>query len=297
MNLPKFRGQAPVAGSGVEYRYKCPFCVKKGHKPDDKGHLYFNTQKGVYYCFRCSSKGVIPVVFERKFESLDEVVTQLRLQSIESVPPIMEYPCEVFPIMEGTLPWEYLVTTRGFPASVIRDYNMVYGIHADAYRIFIPVTVQGRMVYWVARSYLATGELADFAPKYMTPKGSSKDLLFNFDIAKLNPQIVITEGVFSAIAAGTNAVATFGKNLTAYQKELLASYTFEEYVVALDPDAKKEARELAIFLLVSTDAKVSRVILPEGEDPATVNFQDYLKTREPVSLATILEEALSKEEG
>lgn len=289
----RFQGQLPVATSGDEYRFKCPFCVKKAKTPDEKGHLYVNLDKKVYHCFRCGAKGSTKTnVEEYSTSTLEEAINTLRYQVLEEPQPEVDYPCDVVPIVPTTLPWVYL-TNRRVSEESIRRHKMSDGYYAGAFRIFIPVfDSTGRMVFWVARAYQ---DVSDNAPKYMTPKGGTKNILFNLPGAREHDTIIITEGVFSALAAGPNAVATFGKQLTAYQLELLVSYAWKEYVIALDPDAKDEAHNLAVYLIMGTGAKVSVVNFPEGEDPASVDsFSEWYDLREEVTLASLIEKQFEK---
>lgn len=115
-------------------------------------------------------------------------------------------------------------------------------------RILVPSIIRGSSVeisYYVARD--TTGKKN---PKYLNPPSdialSSEDV-WNLDTAKrVSNTVVICEGVFTAISAGYNAVATYGKSLAERsnsgmsvmsQADKLIDAGFDKYIVAYDADA------------------------------------------------------------
>lgn len=273
-----------------EYQFNCPYCAENGKKSDKKRHLYVNSKKERFICFRCGERGTLKKILqkfgiefeEEQIHTLDDLrreIMNLSVQNYEIKVELpddemstVEFPCDTRPIIKNSDAYNYLVTVRKFDESVITRYSMVYGDYFYSKRIFIPTfSKSGRMVYWVARSYFAN----EGVPRYVTPNGVHKACLFNFHYAKQFDTIIICEGVFSSIAAGKNAIASFGKSMTNEQKQLLLSKNFEEYIVSYDGDARKEAVEVAQFLKNSTDSKVSVVNLKHGDDPDSVGRKNY----------------------
>lgn len=153
---------------------------------------------------------------------------------------------------------EYL-RSRGFiPEWLGKTLNVSYLVDPkmELYylrgRIIIPVYVEGKLVGWQAR-YL--GERPDLGkppnkdtPKYMSSPGFARSAhLYNIDNARLQPFVVVTEGVTKVWRFGPEAVATFGKEVTGHQIAQLASY-WQKIVVLLDPDAAAESEDLVVSL-------------------------------------------------
>jgi len=91
--------------------------------------------------------------------------------------------------------------------------------------------------------------------------------------------IVITEGPISAIMAGRDAIATYGKEFTRNQVDLLRSLELETIYIALDPDAKPSGLKLAKSL--SCVFKDIRLInMPDNEDPASLGRRKFLSFKE-----------------
>ena len=173
--------------------------------------------------------------------------------------------------MPGTLvPLSYLdedhqaisyLTGRGFdPRLLEENYGICYcsegkkyagGLFDTTNTIMIPVYQNGQAVAWQARllynpdklddrSCEALGfmkdEDGDFVkpPKYFTMPGFDKGkMLWNFDWARRSNLVVVTEGVFDAVAVGRCAVACFGKGVTEEQAGVLRYY-WDLVVLLLD---------------------------------------------------------------
>lgn len=292
-----------------EYQFNCPYCIENGKKQDKKRHLYVNIKKERFICFRCGERGSLKKIYqkfgidvdEEQVFTLDDLRKEIMGLSVKSYEPkveftddemqTLEFPCETRPIIKGSDAYNYMILVRKFDESVIERYKMVYGDYFYSKRVFIPTfSKSGRMVYWVARSYFAN----EGVPRYVTPNGVHKACLFNFHFAKQFDTLIICEGVLSAIAAGRNAVASFGKSLTNEQKQLLLSHNFKEYIVSYDGDARQEAVEVAQFLKNASDSKVSIVNLKHGDDPDSVGKEKYeklLEERSAFNLSLMVSEA------
>lgn len=267
----------PLGVSGSEHRYKCPECPHRGEGPDTKGKLHINYEKGVLNCFRCGYRGALSklaaklgIIVSRPPAEWGKAVRKGFMGHGKSVVDDsydntleLEYPCDVERIVPGMPAQQYLVD-RGVTQEMIDYYQIVQGTGRWSHRIFVPTLHEDDVVYWVARTIDP-----DVQPKYMTPMDIDKRYyLYNFHRAKAFSSVVITEGVFDAIAVGANAVSLFGKTASKEQREMLAAANFDSYVVCLDSDAQKEANNLMLWL----DAQgktVYHVCLPQGLDPAT----------------------------
>lgn len=128
----------------------------------------------------------------------------------------------------------------------------------------------------------------DSKPKYLN---SPETIVFNksrnlygINIAKKSraPFVMLTEGYMDAMAliknGYTNAVATLGTALTAYQANMLAKM-FSEIVICYDSDnAGCIARNKAITILREYDVKISVIDMGDKKDPDEY-IRAYGKTR------------------
>lgn len=279
-SLTRRLGNYKQAGT-QEFRFDCPICPKH----DSKGHLHVNPYREKWICFKCGSKGNLPSLFKilgiptPSFQTYDEdsfFASLLRYcPQIGSLQSPLTYPCDVRPITKSSSAWHYL-RARGFRDDTADFYKLVWGTYQKADRIFFPTFSpdSGEMIFWVARKFQA--EEPD-SEKYVNPVEGNR-CIFNLDKAKDFTTVIITEGPTSAIAVGKNGVATFGKVIMNDQKLLLASYDFEEYIVALDGDARQEALDLVSFF-VQAGKNVSLIPFKDGQDPASVHFGGFYARR------------------
>jgi hypothetical protein len=188
----------------------------------------------------------------------------------------IDYPCETYAPERGFHSYNYLtrskkkqisgVSCRGMSASQVERYRLRVGTGGWGERIFIPTLWGGKVTFWVARDYSGETDI-----KYLNPTDRSRRYhVFNLEQAQEYQDVVITEGVFSAIAAGPNAIATFGKYVTVDQLIQLEQAKFRTYYVALDGDARPQSSYVARWLR-SHGCDVRLVILPPTEDPDSVD--------------------------
>lgn len=275
-------GEPNIVSGDTEFIWCCPFCFDKIGREDVKYHLYVNPTKGKFMCHRCETKGTVDYLLRRlgirdikqislSLDDIWELLTEVG--STASAPPDysqLVYPVPTMRIREGMISYDYLVNERGYEPSVIKMYKLRVGTSWLKHRIFIPTHMQGKRVFFVARTI--NGE----EPKYLNPKERyRRNYLFNYDQAIGYETVVVTEGVFSSLAVGENAVAAFGKYVTPEQIKLLLKMNAKEYIIALDEDAQENAVRCA-SLLSARGARVRIAELPKGEDPDSIS-QDELQ--------------------
>jgi hypothetical protein len=134
-------------------------------------------------------------------------------------------------------------------------------------RIIIPIFYNGTYVGWQAR-YPYHEAPPDGSPKYYTMPGMKKTLvLYNYDVAKAYPFVVLCEGCCDVWRVGPAAVGLFGKTMSATQEQLLTTtWGAGAAVVLLDGDAADEARRIYERLSGRVRHRVL-VGLPDGKDP------------------------------
>jgi len=273
-----------VAG-GRERIYNCPFCEAKGKSKDIKGHLYYNPQKGLFYCHRCGTKGdkeklsyylkLGPSEFMGDF---DKVVFEFKYGKLpeEEQPRICPYP-DAYEIIPGSVEEEYLIK-RGISRQHMKKYGLLSGYRDLSDRIVIPVYYNGDLVYWQARAIKKW-----VRPRYIGPELSKEDVIFNRDTALGFKRAIILEGALNVIIGGKDCLALLGKDITRDQLEVLIASDVEEFICCLDDDAIDKSIEIAKSLKERKETlRVKVMIMPVGRDAVDVGFtvfRQFVKDR------------------
>jgi DNA primase len=180
---------------------------------------------------------------------------------------------------------------RGISEEQILIYRFGEGRGRYKGRVIVPTFERdgSTVVFFVSRSYrplyyFKQGEKKE-APKYLNPSGLGRsESLFNLYTALDydSDKVILTEGVFSAIAAGYAGIASYGKHVSNSQIELLKNNIGNrEVVVCLDGDAHTEGVDAAHRISKAGVKNVSFIALPYKEDPDSLKykFNEYLENR------------------
>lgn len=167
------------------------------------------------------------------------------------------------------LPYINYLYNRGLTEKDIHDYNIGYtpiskmttpeGKSVMIYNSIVFFTFDdfGRMIYWNTRSIDKEAYIKSFNAPADKDEFSKDTSIFNLNIAKKTGTIVITEGVFNAITVGYSGVATFGKQVTEHQIQLLREVNDNNpctnFVVFLDNDAYEQKEKLGKALSEFSD--------------------------------------------
>lgn len=154
--------------------------------------------------------------------------------------------------------------SRGLKLSTLVGLGWGY-CYAGPYkgRIIIPYYTSGKLVYYTARKLLTDG--AKFKNASSEEVGIGKSLLvYNIDALALYDKIWVVESAINAVTIGDNATGYGGKSLSNFQIGQILKSPCTRVVIALDPDAMKEA--YALGLRLARYKKVKILKLPEGED-------------------------------
>jgi hypothetical protein len=281
----------PKSAPNGEERYCCPFCLRNVGKVDHDYHLYVNRSvvehgiRGWFTCKRCGVKGPAHKLFgdnsqveipASKWSEFIHATKFGKPTAHETRAKEVGLPKDYEPVFQGTRAYDYL-RERGITDHQISYYKIGFGSadlrkldreeqnkFAGSGRIIFPnYDESGKVNYWVARTYV------NHKVRYKNPRNTDAGkVIYNLANAVQYEEVVITEGVISAIRAGKNAVATFGKNVTDAQVSLLVESAFSRYVVALDGDAGREAVQLA-RQLTRRNCDVRLVKFAYHEDPAS----------------------------
>ena len=173
----------------------------------------------------------------------------------------------------------YLANKRGLSWSDIRTHNMGfitngYTLNATGKQVTLNNHVvilthdeQGNYQYWNTRSIEPDPYIKTFNCPAKDNEYSKRTTIFNLNLARHEPNLFLTEGVFDALTLGTGGIATFGKQVTQEQIDLiLGSITPEQNLyIMLDMDAKEQMASLA-KKLYSKHSNTYIVINPTGKD-------------------------------
>lgn len=294
--ITKVGGQKESRSShSHEYLMTCPKCGSE--------RLRWNHQKDAWICWGCNRKGntvaLLQIVFgldEQSalryildgYEGGDGQHASLDVQSIAPItrkratlrrlptipwPPDVERLAYVHPHAQA---WIYL-HKRGVSQEQAAAWRLGFCRHGwlKGY-LFFPVYMDDGLVYWQARAAFDPpgGERKGFK-KTMNPKSveghaTAGDVLLNYDRARTEQHVVVTEGPFDAIKVGTNAVAMLGKVPTPHKVARLLRMRAMRYTIYLDrgQEERRYAEQLASQL--SAQAPVYIAEPPEGYDPGSL---------------------------
>lgn len=230
-------------GVATEWILACPRCG--GHE-----HLYVNVEKRCGHCFRCDwSPGLVELVAELEGLAPADVRQRLGTEGDREARPGLDdlrarivgpeepadsepashelaWPREYVPLAEKhdvtfeklLAPFRAYLARRGIAEVSIARHRVgcaLLGRYAG--RVIFPVLRDDRLVALQARDITGRSPA-----KYIGPPGSRLgEHLFNYDDARRFSRIILCEGIISALHAGDDAVASFGKTLKPGQLALL----------------------------------------------------------------------------
>lgn len=134
--------------------------------------------------------------------------------------------------------------------------------------VFFTYDLQDNYVYWNTRSIDSNAGIKSINAPGKKNEYTRKDVVFNLNNAQHAPYIVLHEGVFDALTFHNTGIATFGKQVTDTQVELILSVvkgTDKPLYLFLDKDALTET--------ISSAERFYRehphtYIVPHGEEDA-----------------------------
>ena len=298
-----------VLGEGYtrasESLFYCPRC--EHHKKK----LSVNIDKNVFKCWVCdwSGKNIYRIIRQYghqqdKFEwkSLFSEVEILNFKTDifskpEKIKQKIELPREFVSLANKNLPstsvrpLNYLLS-RGLTEQDIVRWKIGYCPAGEfASRIVVPsFDASGELNYFVTRTY------AQDWKKYMNP-GVSRDIIFNHPYLDFDDDLILVEGVFDAIRAGTNSAPLLGSTLSEN------SCLFYEIVkndtpvyLGLDPDAELKINKI-VSLLLKYDVEVYKIEIAPYLDIAEMPKEEFLKRKKTATVLNNDNYLLSKIEG
>ena len=271
----------PVFISGDEKRYHCPFCEKRRGREDRDAKFYLNLTKGLGFCFKCEVK----VIADR--DHLSEPENLLRLLDIEEekeeIPSIGNFRVGGWGVpLDESPEGERYLKARGLSVDSSRHFSLRF-LSKPSPSVILPNGYDdGKTNYYQIR-FLQKGK----TPKYYSPKGVAKPLCYLSLVD--TDRLIITEGMFSAIAAWEHQrshkyryspVAALGLHLSPYQIWLLEDLSLQEIVIMLDGGCEDKAYKMSLSLSKSlTRCPPIRIAsLPVGKDPNEVDKMTFSRS-------------------
>lgn len=276
LKASKIKFKTSGGSNGLEYLICCPYCIKNEGKADKKYKLAINADKEIWHCWRCGESGGLKVLFPN-LKSKSKIISS---EIIKPLSTNIISPGDLIPLSdlpEDHVAIQYLKHRKFDPAMLDIRYGVKFcregitigGIFDTSNTIVFPVWMRGEVVGWQARLLFNPSDIPEdqyelykftkdsdgewkIPPKYMTSPGFDKGrVLYNYDLARKEPVVVICEGTFDAIRVGPCGVATFGKGVSEYQERLIKSY-WKFAVLLLDPgDTDVETMKLQQGLSLS----------------------------------------------
>lgn len=241
------------------YITHCPECKKLGRTTP---HFYIYDKSGAH-CFRCNQHYSVREL--HKLLGTEQTISATNWLKVSPVKKekVLELPYGLVKIKENDCYYNYLIG-RKFTKETIDNYKIL----GCGNYIFIPCIVRDRLVYYQMRYIFPIRN--EFIKKYKSPPVSKKEIIFNEDMLYRGCDIIICEGIFSAISAGKNAIALLGKTLLPDQfyKILNTQQLFPNRTIylALDGGFNEECNKIG-YKLAKWGISCKNIILPNGKDP------------------------------
>jgi len=269
---------------GNEHLYSCPFC--NHHKKK----MSVNFGIGAFKCWVCDTRGKNIYRIVRKFGSYNQRQKWLQLdgrldlsefekifdglQEIEE-DQVVELPEEMVSLCNKRLPLsskralEYL-ESRNITKDQILMWKIGYcpsGRYGG--RIIIPsFNRNGDPNYFIARSYVGHGR------KYLNPQ-ASRDIIFNELMVDWDEPVILVEGAFDAVVAGTQAIPILGSTMRPNSKLFQAlSLNDTPVYIGLDNDAEKKAGHM-IKNMLQYDMEVFKIDTSSVDDIGSMSSGEF----------------------
>ena len=277
-----------------EIKCNCPFCVENDETPDTRYRLGINVKEGKANCFNCGWHSDSYVFIARELARVGEVdMSGDRVTKEEKRPvkkrkaPAPTYLDEM-PAGYEAFNWsssfehparDYLMN-RGITRAQIEHWKIGWAMTcAYAYRVIVPVIMDGQIAGVVGRDYTGLQEL-----RYR----NSESLRGVFGCTGRHRSAILVEGAMDALRVeplawkgGEDAICMFGSNLSEDQIAYLKRH-YDRITALPDHDAPgcKGARGACEQLSVAgIQMYVSVPDTLDGTDPGSQSHELLLRRR------------------
>jgi len=279
-----------------EHLYSCPFC--NHHKKK----LSINFSKNYWKCWVCDARGKNIYRIVRRFGTYDQRQKYLLLDgrldltefdnffaeiNDEEIKQTISLPDEFVSLCNKRLPsssrkaLKYL-NSRGITQKDIRNWKIGYSTGGKyGGRIIIPsYNWEGDANYFIARSFVGNWR------RYLNPP-VGRDIVFNELYVDWDEEVVLVEGVFDAIIAGSNAIPILGSTLRENSR-LFQQIVLNDTPVylALDKDAESK-RNWIIKSFLRYDIELYIIDTSDYDDVGSMTREQFLEKKEKAILADL----------
>lgn len=266
----KFGSQYRYNGAGTEMIFHCTQCQISQRS---EGKLYVNIDSGVFYCHRCGYTGSVSVSAKHRREVAKANKEPLPLSVIS-------------PRLVRSGPTYDYLRRRGLDDEQIEYYTFLDPGDSSYYGSVICPARDTTYRGFVARIYNRNlswrwEDLHEDIRWYNCPGFRRRDTIWNMGHIGLVSEIIVAESVFSGIACGRNAIATFGKDVTTSQLARIlteAKKRQARVVFALDGGLKERRIAWSCASWLNDFHCPSAVVsLPDELDPDEVGSREMSK--------------------
>lgn len=240
------RGSEHKHGRSGWVQVDCPYCGPGSMK----FHMGFNLSTGAANCWRCGRKRPANVIADLTRETprrVAQLLSGVRLAKAEATRHTGRLVLPGSRIdLTASRPHVAYLKERGLDP---RELEALWKLEAIgmsprlAWRIFIPIHLDGQIVSWTTRAIGKRVELRYQAAKAEEEAVPHRDLLYGEDYAR--HAIIIVEGPVDVWRIGPGAVATCGTSYTAAQVLRMTRFPVRAVCFDSDPVAQRRAVELA----------------------------------------------------
>jgi len=210
---------------------KCPFC------DDAENHLGFNLTENYFTCWKCGHKSIYDIIQKlTPQENTKSIINKYETNqiNIDKIKKKINIDKIILPGNKLQFCHKKYLFSRGLDPDYIEEKYKLQGTLYNAkypYKLIIPVIENSKIVTYQTRGLLKKERYINCEPeKEIKP---IKDCLYNIDNCN-NNYVIVTEGVFKVLKLGNNVCATFGKNFTHKQIQILQR--FKKIFIYFDPD-------------------------------------------------------------
>ena len=276
-----------------EYLFHCPKCEHHKHK------LSVNIEKNVFKCWVCdwSGRNLYRIIrnygtfslkneWKRQFNQveIENFSEKLFGKEVENIEERITLPKEFISLANKELPVTSLyplnyLYSRGLTKANIVRWKIGYCSSGEyENRIIVPsFGLAGKINYFVARSYTNDWK------KYLNPP-KSKNIVFNHLYVDFDEDLILVEGIFDAIVAGSNAVPLLGSTLRENHvifQEIVKNDT--PVYIAFDADAKRKEMQI-MNMLLKYDIEIYKIDTSSYKDVGEMKRDVFLNKKHEAHL-------------
>lgn len=247
--------------------FKCHRCEYKGNALSlvmKVGGVSFS--KAVEICYGIKKERINPDEIDDDMWEKDFQDQAKKSQKNDEPDPPIQVPKYFTKLTKGdSLAWEYL-KNRGLTDEIIESLGLYYW--NDGQRVVFTIETDQMIMGYMARDITGSQD-----PKTLNSRGNFRSFNFwNYDRVKDREDIIICEGIFSAIKAGPDrSIALLGKVATKGQISLLRTTKAKKIIFGLDVGTEEDQDKLYERLSVYYPGKIFKI-----EFPALIKFKEEL---------------------